>query len=298
MPACRRQGNGQYILILILGDSNHILSLTKEYILILFYVFHSFTSTNLIKNLTMKKFYITTLFLYLTIFSTAFSQQEPSQYLHEGIAAVQARAYEDAVNYLTQFLQSQPQNALGNYNRAVAYYFLQNFTEAQRDATTAITNNPSYKEAYNIRGLINTSLQIYPDAISDFTSAINLDPNYGDAFMNRGLMHKIQNDYAMAISDFNSALTVNPTLLDAYYYRGEVLVSMGNYNDAIRDLSTYIENIQDKAAAYSARGLAYYQTKQYSQAVSDLEEAIKLNPSFEKDFSAVLTAARNKANSK
>jgi len=246
----------------------------------------------------MKKIYITTLFLYSIISSTVFSQQEPSQYLHEGIAAVQARAYEDAVNYLTQFLQSDPQNTLGNYNRAVAYYFLQNFPEAQRDATTAITNNLNYKEAFNIRGLINTSMQLYQDAISDFTSAINLDPNYGDAFMNRGLVHKIQSDYAMAVSDFNSALTVNPTLLDAYYYRGEVLVSMGNYNGAIRDLSTYIENISNKAVAFSARGLAYYQIGKYSEAVSDLEKAISLNPSLEKDFSTVLNDAKNKANSR
>jgi len=278
---------------------NYIFSLSKEYILILLYVFHSFTWTNFIKKfLIMKNIFITILLLYSFIFSSAYSQQEPSQYLNEGIAAVHARAYEDAVKYLSQFLQSYPQNAIGNYNRAVAYYFLQNFTDAQRDATTAIMNDPNYRDAYNIRGLINTSMHLYPDATSDFTSALNIDPNYGEAFLNRGLVHKIQNDYAMAISDFNSALTVNPTLLDAYYYRGEVLVSMENYNGAIRDLSTYIENIADKATAYSARGLAYYQTGKYSEAVSDLEKAIKLNPSFEKDFSVVLNDARTKANSK
>ncbi|MEO6693583.1 MAG: tetratricopeptide repeat protein, partial [Ignavibacteria bacterium] len=70
------------------------------------------------------------------------------------------------------------------------------------------------------------------------------------------------------------------------------------YNDAIRDLTTYIENVNDKAAAYSARGLAYYQIKQYGDAVADLEMAIRLNPSLEKDFSAVLTEAKNNAGTK
>jgi len=117
----------------------------------------------------------------------SFSQQEPSQLLQEGIAANEARAYGDAVNYLTQYLKSDPQNAVGRYNRAVAYYYLKDFNDAQKDASAAIENNSNYTEAYNIRGLINTALNQLQEAISDFTSAINIDPNYSEAYMNRAL---------------------------------------------------------------------------------------------------------------
>ncbi len=240
------------------------------------------------------KFFLTLFIIILFVNINAFSQQEPSQYLNQGIAANDARAYNDAVNYLTQFLNSDPQNAVGLYNRAVAYYYLRDFNNAQKDASAAIENNQNYKEAYNIRGLINAAMNQLSDAISDFTSAINIDPNYAEAYMNRALVYKQENDYPMAVSDLNSALSVNPALLEAYFIRGQVLVSMGNYTDAIKDLDTYISNVTDKAAAYSARGLAYYQTGNYNASVNDLEKAINIDPNIEKDFTTVLNDAKSK----
>lgn len=253
---------------------------------------------HLLNSIINKMKSILIILIFLSLNSLSFSQQDPTQYLNEGIAANQARAYSDAIGYLTQFLKSDPQNAIGRFNRAFAYYFTGDFHNALSDATSAIQNSPSYKEAYNLRGLINTALNIFPDAISDFGSAINLDPNYGEAFMNRGLLYKVEKDYPAAVSDLNTAVTANPALIEAYFYRGEIFVSMGNYTDAIKDLSMYISNIPDKAAAYSTRGLAYYQTGNYKDAVSDLNKAINLNPSLEPDFATILNDAKNKSTEK
>lgn len=242
----------------------------------------------------MKNFLILSALLFFINTTDIFSQQEPSQYLIKGIAANEARAYNDAVDYLTQYLNSDPQNAVGRYNRAVAYYYLKNFNDAQSDASDAIVSNENYKEAYNIRGRINSALNLLPNAVSDFTSAINIDPTYGEAYLNRALVYKEQNDYPMAISDLNSALNVNPSLTEAYLSRAQVLVSMGNYPDAIKDLTMYISIVPDKAAAYSTRGLAYYQLGNYSESVYDLEKAINLDPGIEKDFNMVLSDAKSK----
>ncbi|MEP7145611.1 MAG: tetratricopeptide repeat protein [bacterium] len=242
----------------------------------------------------MKNFLILSALLFFINTTDIFSQQEPSQYLNEGIAANEARAYEDAVKYLTQYLNSDPQNAVGLYNRAVAYFFLKDFNNAQRDALAAIENNSNYKEAYNILGLTNTALILLPDAVSDFTSAINIDPDYSEAYLNRALVFKQQNDYARAVTDLNSALTISPGMLEAVFIRGQVLVSMGNYSDAIKDLTMYISSVPDKAAAFSVRGLAYYQVGNYPESVRDLEKAIRLDPGIEKDFTEVLNDAKSK----
>ncbi|MBK8981721.1 MAG: hypothetical protein IPM38_05210 [Ignavibacteria bacterium] len=62
-------------------------------------------------------------FCILILNGSSFSQQEPSQYLNEGIRSVESGDFSDAVNYLTSYLNSNPQNAVGNYYRAVAYFF-------------------------------------------------------------------------------------------------------------------------------------------------------------------------------
>lgn len=240
----------------------------------------------------MKYIFIPLCFLFSL--NISFAQMEPSQYLQQGIDAVNAKAFNDAVGFLNQYLDSDPQNTIARYYRALAYYNLRDFENALQDATIAVTNNNMYKEAFNVRGLINTSLSILSDALSDFSSAIFIDPSYAEAYLNRAMIYKIQNNYPDAVADLNNAINSNPALLEAYYIRGEVFSSMGNYNDALKDFNTYIKNVIDKAAAYASRGLVFYQLGEYDKSAADLEKAVSLNPELEKDLKSVLIDAKNK----
>jgi len=246
----------------------------------------------------MKKYFIAFFLLFLSNIPHIYSQLEPGQNLQMGVSAVNARDFEEGIRYLTDYLKTVPDDPEGRYNRAIAYYFLKDYTRALEDATVSIGQNTQFSPGFNLRGQIYTAQKNYSSAIADFNSAIIANANFGDAYMNRALVYKLQNEYPLAIADLNTALTINPTLMDAYYLRGEIHVSMGNYNDAINDLTMYANNYPDKAAVFAARGLAYFQMGKYGEAATDLEKAVSLDPGLLADYNTIINEAKSKAASK
>lgn len=243
----------------------------------------------------MKKLFSIFSFVFIISFSDVYSQLDPREQLQMGIASFNGREYEEAVKYLTNYLNTVSSDKTAMTYRAYSYYYLGDFGNALNDATNAIANDNTYALSHNVRGLIYTSMGNYPEAINDFTQAIFDQPDLAEAYMNRGLVYKATKEYPLAIADLTSAIDLNNTLLEAYYYRGEIEVYMGNYDAAIKDLNLVLFNRSNDAASLAARGLALYQTKQFKQAAEDLENAIKINPALRQDYETILEDAKRQA---
>jgi tetratricopeptide (TPR) repeat protein len=86
----------------------------------------------------------------------------------------------------------------------------------------AISNNPSFVMAYQMRGAAAQQLKQYPQAIKDYSMVINWGEPYFKAvgYYNRGVVKNMSGAYAEAIPDFSQAIELDKKLAAAFFHRG------------------------------------------------------------------------------
>lgn len=147
---------------------------------------------------------------------------------------------------------------------------------ALEDFEKAIQINPNYTEAYFQMGNIKTELNDDKGAISDFTKAIQLGPD-GPKFLNRALAKFRLEDYRGAILDFTNAIElINPKIVKAYKGRGLCKGKLGDYRGAIADYSEVIEINPKDGEAYYLRGISKFMLKDKNSGCLDLSKAGEL----------------------
>jgi tetratricopeptide (TPR) repeat protein len=142
--------------------------------------------------------------------------------------------------------------ALLNLNKAIdvdpsysnAYYLRGNIKDnfddrhgAMKDYNTAIEKNPKFADAFFARGNVKMKLQDYYGAISDYTAAIGVNENYIEAYFNRGKAKQMLQAYEDAINDCSKIIQINPRSIDAYYMRGILRIDFGDLKNGCLDLS-------------------------------------------------------------
>ena len=244
----------------------------------------------------MRKYFIFIVSLFCL--NEAFAQTNPEAQLQQGTAYVNGGNFQEGIDLLSLYLDSDPGNASARYYRALGYYNLKDFNNAMADLTTSLATAPQFTEALDLSGLIHMAQNMLTEATNDFTNAINSNPEFAPAYLNRAMVGKIKKQYSQAVADLDRAITINPALLEAYYQRGVVKLLIGTIEPALIDFNFYIENVTDRPGAYVARGLAFYQDGKYAEAAADLEQALQLNPALENDFKNILEFSRSNAGGK
>ncbi len=99
--------------------------------------------------------------------------------------------------------------------------------KAVADATKAIVLNPKNANAFNIRGLVKSSLgrKEQAESIADFDKAIELNPKFVKPYFNRGVRKADDSDYDGAIADFTKGLEFEPNNIAALERRSSAFIS-------------------------------------------------------------------------
>ena len=146
--------------------------------------------------------------------------------------------------------------------RAIDFFLLQDFTNAESDLDNAVSFNPDNWAVWFCRAQVRArSIQVkraeqemdikqsgtgvrentadpgYQFVIRDLNRAIDLEPSFAFAYYNRGTVYAMTNDLHAALVDFDKAIELDETLAEAWYNRGLVLVLLNRMDDAFRDLS-------------------------------------------------------------
>ncbi|XP_017291299.1 small glutamine-rich tetratricopeptide repeat-containing protein alpha [Kryptolebias marmoratus] len=82
-----------------------------------------------------------------------------------------------AVQFYSEAIALNPQNAVYYCNRAAAYSKLGNYAGAVQDCERAISIDPNYSKAYGRMGLALSSLNKHAEAVSYYKKALELDPD-------------------------------------------------------------------------------------------------------------------------
>ena len=76
-------------------------------------------------------------------------------------------------------------------------------------------------------------------AISDYNTVIPLEPSWAEAYFLRGASWEKMEDIDKAISNYNQAIKLNPQDAAFYFQRGGAFEEKGRQTDALADFSEY-----------------------------------------------------------
>jgi tetratricopeptide (TPR) repeat protein len=152
------------------------------------------------------------------------------------------------------------------------------FLNASRDFSEAISLDPKNARAYSGRGLARVRLGWIERGVEDFNEAIKLDPNYAPAYHGRGIAVQAEGKPLLAVTDYTEAIKLDPKSAETYRDRASAHLAMKGYEKAIEDATEAIRLDPKLAVAYHTRASALYRKGTLDKALADLNEAVQLDP--------------------
>lgn len=173
----------------------------------------------------------------------------------------QVQEHFNSINTLSARIESEPENAMLYYARAIDFYLVQDFDNALADLNNCIEKNSGFFPAYFTRALIHykelefkkreknfelistdsKSVQVntldYARIRDDLDKVIEIAPNFIYAYYNRANILTLMKNYRGAIIDYDKVLELDPNMSDAYFNRGLTHIFLGNNRLGIQDLS-------------------------------------------------------------
>jgi clan AA aspartic protease (TIGR02281 family) len=109
------------------------------------------------------------------------------------------------------------------YYRAMAYYYLSNYSKALIEINKYIEmTGPDDTVALAVRAKCYEGLGKYTEAIEDINKQIELYPSLASAYFTRGWQYEMLGDVQSALSDYSTAITLEPDDFEGYYMRSRL----------------------------------------------------------------------------
>lgn len=167
----------------------------------------------------------------------------------------------DDVDRQTGMIADDAENPYFYFSRALDYYLLQDFDNAENNFTQAVVAGTGLWIAYFGRSLVrmkraemllveqqssgqdamgagderavNVQWQM---VMNDLGKVIDLEPDFAFAYYNKGTIEAVQGDYRAAVADLSTAININDRFAEAYYNRGISLIFLGRVSEGLEDL--------------------------------------------------------------
>lgn len=174
------------------------------------------------------------------------------------------------------------------YSNAYTLFNLGRYSEALNFSDSILTKDPTYVNAWNLKGLIFDKSQKFDLAIQFYDKAIEIDPSFILGYYNKGLALQGLKKYNESINFFEKSLTIDPNYLSSIISIGYSYKMMKNYDLANKYFDETIKRDPSSNHAYLEKALILDEQKNY-------EEAIKLYDKILKNDSNHFIAHYNKA---
>ena len=161
--------------------------------------------------------------------------------------------------------------------------FLQNkYSEALELAEQMLHDVPQSAEAYRWKAeILDDGFHNFTESIKCSTKAIQLDPTYAEAYVVRGNTKRWMTpaDYEGAMEDYQIALKHDNCNSSAYSGMGWVLLEAPEkIDDALQTFTTALSHDSHDFAAYQGVSVCFFRKGKTDKAIEYINKAIELNP--------------------
>ena len=174
-------------------------------------------------------------------------------------------------------LKINPWSYKGYIGRGTAYADLNNYEEAIKDFSMAISINANAEDGYSHRGNSYLYRGMYEHAIKDFRRTIDLNGELDKAYYNMGIAYHNSGNYEEAMKSYTRSMELNPDFDKVYNNRGNLFNRSGDLKGAIKDYSRAIELNTQYERAYFNRAITYLKINDRTHAERDFLAVIKMN---------------------
>jgi tetratricopeptide (TPR) repeat protein len=219
--------------------------------------------------------------------------------------------FERAIQYYTQDIEREPDNANHYLARAACYLNTLQKERAIPDVERAMKLNPNSALALQLRGEIYTMDKDFDSALGLFARAQEINPNWAIPYFDCGSVLLEKKEFLLALSELNKAISLSPQMWLFYLVRSIVYFRLGNFELTYKDQDQALrlsekesltmtelnmviyEGCLDWAEdyyvrvllkqprsgyAYQGRADAYRVNNQHEKAIADYSRAIELIP--------------------
>ena len=178
-------------------------------------------------------------------------------------------------------LQVDPQAADPHLNLARVYLQQDDYDQARTHLQATIERDADEIQAYFLlagletrQGHVSAALQAYQDAIA-------VDPNQLQAHYMSGILQMDQGDLEAAAATVQTLKSRFPERAEGPRLEGLLLYRQGQYENARIALENSLQTEQH-LLTYFFLGLSYYGLEQFELALNQFQQALDLNPDFER----------------
>ncbi len=197
-----------------------------------------------------------------------------------GHAAHREGKSERAIEFFSQAVLRDPQDATLRWNRAACYFAVGRYDEAARDYREASRLKPDSAAYQNDLGVVLARQGRPEEAAVCYREAIRVNPEFPDAHNNLGNALRIRGKSDEAIDCYREALRLRPNYPEAHNNLGIAYRSKGKLNEAV---ACYQEALRLRPAypeAHHNLGIALGAQGRHDAAVACFRQAIRLKPDY------------------
>ena len=199
-------------------------------------------------------------------------------YNNLGFVYYQQKRYSEALDYLEQAQEKEPNLAITYQNLGNVYDELGDFDQAITNYQKVIKLYPHYAEGYNNLGITYRKIGELDKALENYEKAIEVDPNYFISYSNAGVIYLIKGDRDQAQEFFEEALALNPNFGQAWHGLAVIYAGKSEFEKAISYYQKSMAASPQIIDNYNHLAFIYEKQGKISEATAVLEKGISANP--------------------
>jgi tetratricopeptide (TPR) repeat protein len=170
--------------------------------------------------------------------------------------------------------------AASKLKNAIAYESTGKYESALMSLEEALAIQPSYIDAWIIKGVIYGKLGKCSQAIKCYDTIIGIDPNFADAYRLKAAIFTTLIQDEKAVECFAKAVELDPNNLEYRLSLAIALQRLKKYEDALKCYEEAKDQRPTDARIDYYIGLMWGNLADYQKALASFEQALRLKPDF------------------
>lgn len=212
------------------------------------------------------------------------AQYNIEKLLRNGQVALHYEDYVLSIQYFNQIIALKPYLYEPWQYRAVAKFYLDDFTGAEADISKAIELNPYIHQFFDLRAITKIRQERYDEAITDYNRAIRLQPRQQSYWFNRAVCLMNEKKYDEALLQTDTIVQKWANAANAYSLKAEIYLHQKDTTQAAKSLDKSLKIDPYDGNTWTTRAYISLARRKWKDADEELSKAIHLKPNVANNY--------------